>query len=396
MGKRGDGMVESKKVTRSDIPDVEVIKSVALDALASGRARSFKSFEDEVAERLNLSSQQKRYRISGSETTLFSNRCEKARSQLRHEGLVEYPDTGKVKLSEEGKRRLHADEVHEPDAAKTVQLPDAPPSYPSVRESSSLEGGVVVFPEPAERPSNRANLPFILAIIGLILCFTGVLAFAGVLCGIAALVLRYREKKTQGRAPTKSKATSAMSVCSIVLGLVIAVGIAGGGQAAAPDPSQVVMEQQPSPVVQTTDDATDQQKAQAEKEAAAKKAAQKEAEAKKAAEKEAARQKAEEEAAAQEAAEKKAAEEAAAKAAEEEKAAQAAAEKKAAEAAEAEAAAAAAAAPSSSGGGDTVYITNTGAKYHLGGCQYLKDSKIAIDRSDAIAQGYEPCKKCKP
>lgn len=390
-------MVESKKVTRADIPDVETIKSVALDALASGRARSFKSFEDEVAERLELSSQQKRYRISGSETTLFSNRCEKARSELRHEGLIEYPDTGKVKLTEEGKQRLHADETREPDVAKTVQLPDALPSHPSVRESSSLEGGVVTFPEPAERPSNRANLPLILAVIGLILCFTGVLAFAGVLCGIAALVLRYREKKTQGRVPNTSKVTPAMSICSIVLGLVIAVGVTGGGQAAAPDPSQVVTDQQPSSVVQTVDDEADQQKAQDEKEAAAKKAAQKEAEVKKAAEKEAARQKAEEEAAAQAAAEKKAAEEAAAKAAEEEKAAQAAAEKKAAEAAQAEAAAAAAAtAQSESGGGDTVYITNTGTKYHLGGCQYLKDSKIAIDRSDAIAQGYEPCKKCKP
>lgn len=389
-------MVESKKVTRADIPDVETIKSVALDALASGRARSFKSFEDEVAERLELSSQQKRYRISGSETTLFSNRCEKARSELRHEGLIEYPDTGKVKLTEEGKQRLHANETHEPDVAKTAQLPDAPPSVRSVRESSSLEGGVVAFPKPAERPSNRANLPLILAVIGLILCFTEVLAFAGVLCGIAALVLRYREKKTQGRVPSTSKVTPAMSICSIVLGLVIAVGVAGGGQAAVPDPSQTVADQQPSSVVQTVDDSTDQQKAQAEKEAAAKKAAQKEAEAKEAAEKEAARQKAEEEAAAQAAAEKKAAEEAAAKAAEEEKAAQAAAEKKAAEAAKAEAAAAAAAAAQSeSSGGDTVYITNTGKKYHRDGCQHLKSSKIPIDRSEAELR-YKPCKTCNP
>lgn len=45
---------------------------------------------------------------------------------------------------------------------------------------------------------------------------------------------------------------------------------------------------------------------------------------------------------------------------------------------------------------DTVYVTNTGAKYHRGGCQYLRKSKIAISRKDAVAQGYDPCKVCKP
>lgn len=84
--------------------------------------------------------------------------------------------------------------------------------------------------------------------------------------------------------------------------------------------------------------------------------------------------------------------EAAEKQAEEEEAA-------AAEAAAAEAAAAAAAAAASSTpdtGGYTVYITNTGEKYHASGCQYLKKSKIAISQSDAVAQGYTPCSKCNP
>lgn len=43
----------------------------------------------------------------------------------------------------------------------------------------------------------------------------------------------------------------------------------------------------------------------------------------------------------------------------------------------------------------TVYITNTGSKYHRDGCSYLK-SKTAIDKNDAIAQGYTPCSKCNP
>ena len=44
----------------------------------------------------------------------------------------------------------------------------------------------------------------------------------------------------------------------------------------------------------------------------------------------------------------------------------------------------------------TVYITNTGSKYHSNGCQYLKKSKIAISKDKAVAQGYTPSSKCHP
>lgn len=44
----------------------------------------------------------------------------------------------------------------------------------------------------------------------------------------------------------------------------------------------------------------------------------------------------------------------------------------------------------------TVYVTNTGEKYHLSGCSSLRKSKIPIELSDALTQGYEPCKRCHP
>ncbi|MCF6466390.1 ComEC/Rec2 family competence protein [Clostridium sp. Cult2] len=44
----------------------------------------------------------------------------------------------------------------------------------------------------------------------------------------------------------------------------------------------------------------------------------------------------------------------------------------------------------------TVYITNTGSKYHRSGCRYLKKSKIPIKLSEAKSQGYTPCKVCNP
>lgn len=44
----------------------------------------------------------------------------------------------------------------------------------------------------------------------------------------------------------------------------------------------------------------------------------------------------------------------------------------------------------------TVYITNSGAKYHSDGCRYLAKSKKPISLSEALNKGYEPCSKCSP
>jgi hypothetical protein len=45
---------------------------------------------------------------------------------------------------------------------------------------------------------------------------------------------------------------------------------------------------------------------------------------------------------------------------------------------------------------DTVYITETGSKYHRASCQYLYNSKIAISREEAVKEGYTACSVCKP
>ncbi len=44
----------------------------------------------------------------------------------------------------------------------------------------------------------------------------------------------------------------------------------------------------------------------------------------------------------------------------------------------------------------TVYITNSGKKYHGSGCRYLAKSSIPISLTDAVARGYAPCSVCKP
>ena len=43
-----------------------------------------------------------------------------------------------------------------------------------------------------------------------------------------------------------------------------------------------------------------------------------------------------------------------------------------------------------------VYIAKTGKKYHLENCRTLRGEKEAIDLNEAIKDGYEVCKVCKP
>ena len=45
---------------------------------------------------------------------------------------------------------------------------------------------------------------------------------------------------------------------------------------------------------------------------------------------------------------------------------------------------------------NTVYVTDTGEKYHNDGCRYLSKSRIPIDLDLAIASGYAPCSVCNP
>lgn len=44
----------------------------------------------------------------------------------------------------------------------------------------------------------------------------------------------------------------------------------------------------------------------------------------------------------------------------------------------------------------SVYLTNTGAKYHKSNCRFLDESRYETTLEDAISQGYVACKVCKP
>ncbi len=44
----------------------------------------------------------------------------------------------------------------------------------------------------------------------------------------------------------------------------------------------------------------------------------------------------------------------------------------------------------------TVYITDTGKKYHSSGCRYLSKSRISVSLTKAKQRGYTACSVCKP
>lgn len=44
----------------------------------------------------------------------------------------------------------------------------------------------------------------------------------------------------------------------------------------------------------------------------------------------------------------------------------------------------------------TVYITQTGKKYHRDGCLSLRRSRIPVSLIEAKKKGYVPCSVCQP
>ena len=42
----------------------------------------------------------------------------------------------------------------------------------------------------------------------------------------------------------------------------------------------------------------------------------------------------------------------------------------------------------------TVYVTRTGARYHRATCSSLRYSRRAMTRTEAVAAGYTPCRRC--
>lgn len=490
-------MEENKPVGREDIPEVDRLKEAVLQELAAGRRRSFEAVKKDAITSLKLTAAQKRYKIKGSKTTLLENRFEKARSELHGEGLIEYPDTGKVKITEAGKalcssqaKSVRVGEVAtKEDCARNNSQDDSlvdehPSSQEKGKPQKKAHGGedeeekspfelapdyrYEVTPLFQEPPSSHAVLtdspvktdaqhpaaswvrflPLALVAVGLLFCLAGQGLLGAVSAGAGAVLGRKASFFKGDGKPAAAKVTFVSGLCAALLGLVLALSGAcsgtSGGSVPQPDSDTQAVAQKSESKASLRIDAADwspsygsitvAMKGTTDQGKTVSKSLQvrpgasvslecdpgtytfsvdpleltqsdavftattadavfdgstpfvvnlavvKDAEATdKLSAAKAEKAAAEEQAKAQAEAEARAQEEAAAAAA----------------AAEAEAAAASAAEQNNIAE-RTVYITNTGGKYHRDGCRYLKNSQIAISTADARAQGYEPCKVCNP
>lgn len=481
-------MEENKPVGREDIPEIDRLKEAVLQELSAGRRRSFEAVKKDAIASLKLTASQKRYKIKGSKTTLLENRFEKARSELHSEGLIEYPDTGKVKITEAGKALCSSQ-------AKSAQVEEVATKEDCVRNNSQDDSSIDEHPSPQEKgepqkkarrseegeknpfelapdyryevtplfqdpPSSHAVLadspvktdaqhsaaswvrflPLALVAVGLLFCLAGQGLLGAVSAGAGAVLGRKASFFKGDVKPAAAKVTFVSGLCAALLGLVLALSGAcsgtSGGSVPQPDSGTQAVEQKSESKASLRIDAADWSPSYGSITVAMKgttdqgKTVSKNLQVRPGASvslecdpgtytftvdpleltqsdavftatsadavfdgstpfvvnlavvKDA------------EATDKLLTEKAEKAAAEEQAKAQAETEARAQE--EAAAAAAAAAAEQNNSAERTVYITNTGGKYHRDGCRYLKNSKIAISTADARAQGYEPCKVCDP
>lgn len=134
-------MSKSTEISKKDIPEVTEIKTAVLKALDSGRARALSGVEKEAYSILELSKEQKKYKIKGSSTTLLSNRYKDAISELKKEGKLCTASNGKVKLAEGITERMTSSESapNGTNISKTHDTPEngAKPSSETVQSQIS-------------------------------------------------------------------------------------------------------------------------------------------------------------------------------------------------------------------------------------------------------------------
>lgn len=96
------------------IPDFQSVMLPFLEALSDGREWRMRDVTDALANRFQLTPQEREEMLPSGQQTLFSNRVAWAKTHLKGAGLVSNPNRGKVTLSDEGRRVLasHSDAIN--------------------------------------------------------------------------------------------------------------------------------------------------------------------------------------------------------------------------------------------------------------------------------------------
>lgn len=88
------------------MPDYQECMLPVLEVIADGQDRPIREIVQAVADRLELSDQQRDKRLPSGQSTVISNRVGWAKTYLKKAGLVAIPARGMVRITEEGRRVL--------------------------------------------------------------------------------------------------------------------------------------------------------------------------------------------------------------------------------------------------------------------------------------------------
>lgn len=88
------------------IPDFQSLMLPLLDALADGRERAMRDVTASLADRFDLTPEERQQLLPSGQNRLFVNRVAWAKAHMKAAGLIDNPSRGLVRISDEGQRML--------------------------------------------------------------------------------------------------------------------------------------------------------------------------------------------------------------------------------------------------------------------------------------------------
>ncbi len=88
------------------IPDFQTVMLPLVEALSDGQERTMRDLNALLAKRFRLTDDEQREVLPSGQQTIFSNRVAWAKSHLKAAGLLENPNRGRVRISDQGRNVL--------------------------------------------------------------------------------------------------------------------------------------------------------------------------------------------------------------------------------------------------------------------------------------------------
>jgi restriction system protein len=99
---RQNGVLSQLEPTPLSIPDYQTLMLPVLESLADGEEHRLREITARIAERFNLTEDERRQLLPSGQQTIISNRVGWARAYLKKAGLVGNPARGALRITEEG------------------------------------------------------------------------------------------------------------------------------------------------------------------------------------------------------------------------------------------------------------------------------------------------------